>query len=144
MNWMLENRLTALCESSRGGPDRPREIFQRLQFFARVLREAPPAATGEARLLWLDPQGAVMAAAMGADGLLIGRDLACDVALASPRVSRRHCVVRRVEEGAEIEDLGSSNGTLVNAVALSRGGKQPLRDGDVIEVGGVALGVCLP
>jgi pSer/pThr/pTyr-binding forkhead associated (FHA) protein len=42
----------------------------------------------------------------------------------------------------EIEDLGSSNGTIVNGAKLAAGARS-LGDGDVIEVGGVALAVVL-
>jgi hypothetical protein len=46
--------------------------------------------------------------------VVIGRMSTCDVVLADPNVSRRHAELRR--EGAEwvIEDLGSTNGTLVD------------------------------
>ena len=46
-------------------------------------------------------------------GVTIGR-AECDVDLNDPDVSRRHAVVRRVDEGLAIEDLGSLNGTFVN------------------------------
>ncbi len=46
-------------------------------------------------------------------GVTIGR-AECDVDLHDPDVSRRHAVVRRVDEGLAIEDLGSLNGTFVN------------------------------
>jgi pSer/pThr/pTyr-binding forkhead associated (FHA) protein len=42
-------------------------------------------------------------------------------------------VVRPIEGGMEIEDLGSANGTFVNGVAIS--GSQRLQDGDVVQVG---------
>jgi predicted component of type VI protein secretion system len=55
-------------------------------------------------------------------------------------VSRRHCLVRAVLCGGEIVD--SANGTLVNGAPL-KAGTLVLRDGDVIEVGGVPLAVVL-
>ena len=45
--------------------------------------------------------------------LVIGRENA-SLTLEDPELSRRHAVIRPVEDGAEIEDLGSLNGTLVN------------------------------
>lgn len=42
--------------------------------------------------------------------IVIGRESA-DVVLDDPEVSRRHTAVRPVEDGVEIEDLGSMNGT---------------------------------
>jgi pSer/pThr/pTyr-binding forkhead associated (FHA) protein len=46
-------------------------------------------------------------------GLTIGR-AECDVDLNDPDVSRRHAVVRKVDDGLAVEDLGSTNGTFVN------------------------------
>jgi pSer/pThr/pTyr-binding forkhead associated (FHA) protein len=48
-------------------------------------------------------------------------------------VSRRHAAVRASPEGLVIEDLGSSNGTLVNALRISS--PTPLRSGDVVTLG---------
>jgi pSer/pThr/pTyr-binding forkhead associated (FHA) protein len=45
--------------------------------------------------------------------LVIGRENA-DLTIADSEVSRRHAAVRPVEQGVEIEDLGSLNGTFVN------------------------------
>jgi hypothetical protein len=147
METPFEERLAALGESSKSGFSVPRDIFQRLQFVARVLRGAAEARTEEARLLWFGANGDVASAVVGEAGLLIGRGAACDLALASPRVSRRHCVVRRFGAGRaalEIEVLSAGDSTRVNGVPLPEGGKRQLRDGDVIEVGGVAIAVSLP
>jgi pSer/pThr/pTyr-binding forkhead associated (FHA) protein len=48
-----------------------------------------------------------------APGLTIGR-AETDVELNDPDVSREHAIVRRVDEGIAVEDLGSTNGTYVN------------------------------
>jgi predicted component of type VI protein secretion system len=48
-----------------------------------------------------------------AAGMTIGRD-GCDVELNDPDVSRRHAVVRQIDDGLAIEDLDSTNGTFVN------------------------------
>jgi serine protease Do len=68
--------------------------------------------------------------------LVIGRQDA-DVVLDDPQISRHHAVVRPIEGGLEIEDLGSANGTSVNGVAID--GSQRLHDGDVVQVGRVRL-----
>jgi pSer/pThr/pTyr-binding forkhead associated (FHA) protein len=44
----------------------------------------------------------------------IGRDLANDVIIQNPEVSRYHARVRKTNNGYEIEDLGSTNGTQIN------------------------------
>lgn len=68
---------------------------------------------------------------------VIGRFDNCDVALHDPSVSREHAVVIRSGNGYTIEDLGSTNGTIVNG---QRGtGPVPLREGDVIAIGAIDL-----
>ncbi len=42
---------------------------------------------------------------------LIGKSKACDLVLADPLVSRRHCAVEATARGLHVVDLGSSNGT---------------------------------
>jgi hypothetical protein len=50
--------------------------------------------------------------------LILGRALDCDITVLSPHVSRHHAKIQ-VEVGElSIEDLGSSNGTLVNNVKI--------------------------
>ena len=66
------------------------------------------------------------------DGLTFGRVAGNDVVLEDSKVSRRHA--RLVLEGgvAEIEDLGSSNGTMLNGRRIAR---RVLRDGDELRIG---------
>lgn len=142
----LENLLASAFESSRGEPRAEHAVYARLQFLSRVMRHAPAATGCTALLLWLDAKCEVASVGVTEAGVVIGRDAGCDVVLASPRVSRRHCAVRRagVSEGAMdlvLEDLGSSNGTRVNGRVVVAYTPWPLRDGDVLEVGGVALAV---
>lgn len=61
-----------------------------------------------------------------------GRSEECDVALADPNVSRRHAHAVVLNGMVAMVDLGSSNGTLVNGVPISRAF---LMDGDVITLG---------
>lgn len=66
------------------------------------------------------------------DGLLLGRTSACDVVVRDGKASRRHARLI-VEAGVvEIEDLDSSNGTLLNGKPVTR---RMLRDGDRIDIG---------
>ena len=70
---------------------------------------------------------------------LVGRDVGCALRFNDPSISRRHLkFVRRVNE-TFVEDLDSSNGTLVNGCAVTA----PMRvtDGDVITLGGRTLTV---
>ena len=70
------------------------------------------------------------------NGLLIGRVAGCDVVIADAKASRRHA--RIVFEGgvAEVEDLESSNGTLLNGKPVQR---RMLRHGDEIRIGTTLL-----
>lgn len=125
-------------------PPPPQEVFRRLQFVARALRHAPAAGGGGPLLLWFDAAGAVASAPVGPGGVILGRDPTCDVVVPSPKVSRRHAVVHRSADGTlELGDLGSANGTTVNGAELTPGTLRALADGDVIEVGGVAVAVLL-
>lgn len=63
----------------------------------------------------------------------IGRDPANVVAIIDPSVSRKHCLLRREEDGRfQIRDLESRNGTIVNGVPVK---EQWLRHGDEIATG---------
>lgn len=69
-----------------------------------------------------------------ADETLIGRNPGTDITLLDEGISREHAIVLRDEtSGAySIEDLQSTNGTLVNGKRV-RGAE--LQAGDVIEIG---------
>src|SRR3954452_11475288 len=73
--------------------------------------------------------------------VVLGRDSGADVVLTDPsvQVSRRHAriVIRGTE--AVIEDLMSTNGTIVNGERLD--GPYALRAGDKVELGGCTLEV---
>jgi hypothetical protein len=74
--------------------------------------------------------------ALGEEPTVIGRTPDCAIALSDPQVSRRHAEVRRDDFGFRVVDLGSTNGTQVNGVAVK---EQSLNDGDVIVVGATSL-----
>jgi transcriptional regulator with GAF, ATPase, and Fis domain len=63
----------------------------------------------------------------------LGRDPTNAVAVIDPSVSRKHCLLRREDDGRfQIKDLDSRNGTLVNGLAVK---EQWLRHGDEIATG---------
>ena len=73
-------------------------------------------------------------------GLVIGRHpVLSDFVLADPSVSRRHARIGRDGEVLYLEDLNSLNGTLVDGQPAAPFDPMPIRAGQVIEVGGVAL-----
>jgi pSer/pThr/pTyr-binding forkhead associated (FHA) protein len=52
------------------------------------------------------------------DSVVIGRGTECDVVIHDLKASRRHCQLTRKPDGFLLEDLGSSNGTVVNGVKI--------------------------
>ena len=70
---------------------------------------------------------------LGPSGGVIGRSRDCDIVLEDTGISRRHAEIRPTRDGWEIEDLGSTNGVLVNGVQVH--GREPLHGGETIEFG---------
>lgn len=73
---------------------------------------------------------------LGAHVAVIGRMPGSPVYLDDPNVSRRHAELRPDGDTFVLVDLGSTNGTRVNGLAVR---EQTLNDGDVITVGRHAL-----
>jgi hypothetical protein len=65
----------------------------------------------------------------------IGRDATCDIVLADSHVSRRHATIELVFGQHLLRDEGSSNGTYLNGLRLTRSHAFGLREGDAIEIG---------
>lgn len=62
----------------------------------------------------------------------LGRAPECDIPLDDEEASRRHAEVIPTSEGYRLVDLGSTNGTTVNNVAIQ---EHELEDGDEIAIG---------
>ena len=75
------------------------------------------------------------------DRIVIGRGRKADLALAEATISRAHAAIGFDGSGFFVEDLGSTNGTLVNG---SRVTKQNLKSDDEIQMGKLRIGVTLP
>ncbi len=77
----------------------------------------------------------------GRTELTIGRSPENDLQLSYPTISRHHARIRRVGSGEEyvIEDLGSSNGTLVNDELIEPGELYPLHPGNTLRIGPIKL-----
>ncbi|HQY62240.1 MAG: diguanylate cyclase [Myxococcales bacterium] len=69
---------------------------------------------------------------LGEEPFFIGRSSECDLTLDQETISRRHTKISATAAGHEVEDLGSTNGTLVNDEPISRRG---LENGDRIAIG---------
>jgi pSer/pThr/pTyr-binding forkhead associated (FHA) protein len=75
------------------------------------------------------------------DRVVIGRGKGADVMIAEPTMSRAHAAVGCEGPSFFVQDLGSTNGTLVNGGRFER---TALRDGDEIQLGKLRLRVKLP
>lgn len=73
------------------------------------------------------------------DNLTIGRDESCDICLSDESISSKHLKVFLKNSHTYIVDLGSSNGTKVNSINISKGEEVRLRVGDNINIGNVCL-----
>ncbi len=60
----------------------------------------------------------------------LGRDVANDIVLGDPEVSRQHSRITRTPGGYVLEDMGSTNGTFVNGERLTA--PRVLREGDLM------------
>jgi len=67
---------------------------------------------------------------------MIGRASNCDLPVEDDLVSRHHCKIVLGAEAAELIDLASTNGTLLNGRRVDRA---ELKEGDQIQVGSVAI-----
>ena len=73
---------------------------------------------------------------------VIGRGRAADAVLAEPTISRAHAAIGfQAGEGFFVQDIGSTNGTLLNGAPTQRA---VLTDGDEIRMGKLQLRVGLP
>jgi predicted component of type VI protein secretion system len=64
---------------------------------------------------------------------VIGRSTECQLSLDDPLVSRRHAVIRISRDAVTVQDLGSRNGVLVNALKID--GERAVVAGDKISIG---------
>ena len=79
--------------------------------------------------------------ALDRDRLVIGRGRKADLALAEATISRAHAAIGFDGRAFYVEDLGSTNGTLVNGSRITR---QALKTDDEIQMGKLRIGVTLP
>ena len=95
----------------------------------------PGSAVSEAALV-LQQEGAPVTIPLTRALVTLGRELGNDVVLGDASVSRRHAELRWEDGHWYLIDLGSTNGTFVGGVRISR---QPLRQGDRLRLGAATL-----
>jgi pSer/pThr/pTyr-binding forkhead associated (FHA) protein len=75
-------------------------------------------------------------------GIVLGRSRSlADRAVEDPSVSRRHAKLFLADGVLMVEDMGSAYGTRINGAALSAFAAAPLKAGDRLTLGGLALDV---
>ncbi len=73
---------------------------------------------------------------------IVGRE--ADISIVDGRVSRRHAKLTNQHGQLTLEDMGSTNGTKIDGVALTAGEKRVLKGGEKISLGGVEVQLALP
>jgi predicted nucleic acid-binding Zn-ribbon protein len=89
-----------------------------------------------AKILYRDAQGRDGAVELRAEPVWIGRAMDCAIRTDDAMVSRKHSMIRFDQGRYWVEDLGSSNGTHVNDVKVTR---QALNHNDVVRCGSLWL-----
>src|SRR5579864_7599067 len=84
------------------------------------------------KLVLFMADGTTRALNLGKERVVIGRRADNDICLPYPAVSGEHAAVVTILADSFLEDLGSTNGTLVNGNAVQ---KHFLRDRDQIDIG---------
>ncbi len=73
---------------------------------------------------------------------IIGRGEGCHLRSHSHTISRKHCLISIAENEVTIEDLGSTNGTIVNGDKILK--RHPIHNGDHLTIGKLEVEVRLP
>ncbi len=68
---------------------------------------------------------------------IIGRDMACDIVVSHPSVSRQHCIISKENGGYYLTDNNSMNGVILNGSPLKK--KQRLERMDKITIADTSL-----
>ncbi|HIG05404.1 MAG TPA: FHA domain-containing protein, partial [Planctomycetes bacterium] len=84
-----------------------------------------------------DSNGKRIVTLTGEGPWIIGRDSTCEVEIADHRASRRHARLISTEQGLVIEDLASSNGTLLDGRSIE--GRAPFPGRSTLKIGDVLI-----
>lgn len=66
--------------------------------------------------------------------ITIGRDLTNEIVIQDPEISRFHVILKWADTTYQIEDLGSTNGTMVNGNTLPPSTPTPLHANDAVQI----------
>lgn len=96
-----------------GGPD-DRTLMTRAPDFTTGVGDSAPY------LSIIHPRDAMLSFPLTEEGLLLGRGMDSDVQLPATMISRRHCRVSCVGRRVLVEDLDSTNGTIIDGERIKR------------------------
>ena len=97
------------------------------------------------RLIIQEPEMPARRVELDRPDLVVGRRSDCDLRLHDPAVSGRHAVLRLSDGVLTIEDLGSTNGTLIDGrIELRISMRAALRSGATVSLGGTQIEVLGP
>ncbi len=114
------------------------------------MAEVPTGEQGEREILQVPGGGSVrvtsgfyegLELSVDRDWMVIGRGRSADIVIAEATISRSHAAIGFDRQGFFVQDLGSTNGTLVNGQRIER---QPLETEDEIRMGRLIISVNLP
>lgn len=100
----------------------------------------PVASDSEAAPSQTTHEAAHVSVALHGNAMVLGRDPQCDHVLDYPMVSWRHARITRDGMSLFVEDLNSSNGTLVNGERIR--GRTAVKPGDVVGLGSYRFSLC--
>jgi FHA domain len=104
---------------------------------APVHRDAAPLPSGKtARLVCVSGSQKDHSFPIPAAGISIGRDPKNDIVISDPRASYHHAWIGIIDHKAVLRDLGSTNGTFLNAQIETPISEVVLNPGDTIFFGG--------
>ena len=101
-----------------------------------VSRIVDRAITGESCLVMIYGPDLGKRFPLIGDEVTIGRGADNGIVIDMDNVSRLHARVLKADDGFHLEDLGSTNGSYVNDIEVSR---DRLRTGDLVKIGGAIL-----
>jgi DNA-binding NtrC family response regulator len=87
----------------------------------------------------MSPAGVITSSLPESGEIVLGRGEECELRIDDTKASRRHAVIRIANDHVEVEDLGSTNGTLVGDRRLQKGEPVVLAVGDMITIGSTVL-----
>ena len=136
--WDDETKAPLACAGAQGTASRAISLPLMAESDDEVIRLAP---IGDEQVphLRFHALGLSFSCGVPTEGLVVGRDPSCDVAICSNTLSRQHLRIARVGSQVMAQDLGATNPALVNGRVLDEAvlGKE-----DVLELRGAGVTIC--